>query len=294
MIIIIIIWLIHLFISIIIVIIIIIIIIIIIFYSLRKTKVFSKNTFTFPINWQRCNSPFDLVTHVPLGEKLAAMGSFNWAIHTLIKLLCNAFDSNLHIQKCDNVNIVMIWTVSTLSKKISVLEIFHSIWCICALQAIRTDIKSHFRFSQSSIPLIFTRAINLLWKCFSENFISILAALALITKDTKQRIPVSSHTSSVEKVDIWEPSEEEGGKIQLKLKKAKEDGEDGVRNNYQRKILVDHCWYFVQITINTPLKMFYLIMMHYFHFSKIIYIWKYVLLTSIQLYLTPWLSNRTC
>ena len=87
------------------------------YYSLRKTKVFSKNTSTFPINWQRCNSPFDLVTHVPLGEKLAAMGSFNWAIHTLIKLLCDAFDANLHIKKCDNVNIVMIWTVSTLSKK---------------------------------------------------------------------------------------------------------------------------------------------------------------------------------
>ena len=147
----------------------------------------------------------------------------------------------------------MIWTVSTLSKKISVLEIFHSIWCICALRAIRTDIKSHFRFSQSSIPLIFTRAINLLWKCFSENFISILAALALITKDTKQRIPVSSHTSSVEKVDIWEPSEKEGGKIQLKLKKAVEDG---VRNNYQHKILVDHCWCFVQIIINTTLNIF--------------------------------------
>ena len=63
----------------------------------------------------------------------------------------------------------------------------------------------------------------------------------------------------------------------MKLKKAKEDVEDGVQNNYQQKVLVDHCWYFVQITINTPLKMFYPIMMHYFHFSKIIYLWKYVL-----------------
>ena len=38
----------------------------------------------------------------------------------------------------------------------------------------------------------------------------------------------------------------------MKLKKAKEDGEDGVRNNYQHKIQVDH-WYFVQTIIENVL-----------------------------------------
>ena len=60
-------------------------------------------------------------------------------------------------------------------------------------------------------------------KIFRDN-LSAAAALSLIVEDwtEKQRIPVLSHTSFLEKVDIWEASEEEDEKsVEIKEKQEK-------------------------------------------------------------------------